>query len=112
MRLIIPGLIAIVGLAACQGARCAETTPTLLTARKPVITTNQAEEVALNEVYARHPTRALVDIVTATRRSVRPGVFDVHVEMTGSPEARAIYDVVISEGADGELVVSGFTKVQ
>ena len=112
MRLIIPGLIAIVSLAACQGARCAETTPTLLTAGKPVVTTSQAEEMAVSEVYARHPTRALVDKVAAIRRAVRPGVFDVHVEMTGSPEARAIYDVVISEGADGELMVSGFTKVQ
>jgi|AP82_1055514.scaffolds.fasta_scaffold252519_1 hypothetical protein len=112
MRLIIPGLIAVMALSACQGARCANSSPPLLTAGKPVVTTSQAEEMAVSEVYARHPTRALVDNVTATRRSVRPGVFDVHVEMTGSPEARAIYDVVISEGADGELVVSGFTKVQ
>ncbi|MEM5516010.1 hypothetical protein WNY37_03545 [Henriciella sp. AS95] len=104
--------LTVLALAACQGSNCSKAKPTLLTASNAATTAKAAEDLALNEVYTRHPSRALVDIATARRRSIQPSVYEVHVEMTGSPEARAIYDVIIGEDEDGEMIVTGFTKVQ
>ena len=104
--------LAALSLGACHGARCADSTSPVVTSDNPIIATDAAEQVAIDAVYTRHPTRALVDILEGKRRDGDPLMYDVHVEMTGSPEARAIYDVVVSDDGSGNLSVTAFEKVQ
>jgi hypothetical protein len=66
---------------------------------------------AVDQVYTQHPTRALVDVVDVTP-GAEPGHYLVHVEMTGSAEFRNIFDVVVSEGDDGDLTLVTLDQVQ
>ena len=99
-------------LAACHGATCVESDPQALQVETQEISAFGARSVALDAVYERHPTRALVDFANVEQTGTSPAVYQVHVEMTGSPEARAIYEVEVSETSDGKLDVTGFTKSQ
>lgn len=109
--ILVSGLGGLV-LAACQGANCKEPDPRALQAGAPALSVHAARSIALDEVYSRHPTRALVDFANVEQTATDPAIYMVHVEMTGSPEARAIYDVEVSETAPGDLAVTGFTKAQ
>lgn len=66
---------------------------------------------AVDQVYTQHPTRALVDTVDV-EPAAELGRYMVHVEMTGAPEFRDIFDLVVVEGADGELVLDSLQQVQ
>lgn len=69
------------------------------------------EAFAVDEVYKAHPTRALVDIVE-TKWGDEPGVYKVHVEMTGGIEFRDIFEVTVSESDDGTLDIEALEQVQ
>lgn len=69
------------------------------------------EAFAIDAVYTAHPTRAPVDEVTIHHGSMI-GRYLVHVEMTGAPQARGIYNVVVHEEDDGALELIELTKLQ
>lgn len=112
MRYCILTVIAALALTACHVANSTKSSSPDVGSVNSVIDIEAAKQLAFKEVYDRHPTRALIDAVDAEWRGSFPSVYDIHVEMTGSPEARAIYDVVVTEGEDGNLAVTEFTKVQ
>ncbi|MGB3625312.1 MAG: hypothetical protein WA989_05785 [Henriciella sp.] len=112
MKLLVTIGVAALALSACQGANCADKQPAGLTVAMPEAKQDAAKSAALDEIYERYPTRAMVDASATTARARAPGVYDVHVEMTGSPEARAIYDVVVTETPDGTLEIRTFYKTQ
>lgn len=99
-------------LGACHGAQCVEPDPQALRIEAPAVSVHEARRIALDEVYERHPTRALVDFANVEQVETGPAVYRVHVEMTGAPEARSIYDVEVSETAGGSLEVTAFSKAQ
>lgn len=112
MRTLILGTLAAMSLSACHGARCADRGPAALTVEKAEAMVDAAESLALNAVYTRYPTRALVESSETVKVSDDPAVFESHIEMTGSPDTRAIYDVEVTAEAVGEMAVTGFNKVQ
>lgn len=112
MRFTFALVLAGLSIAACQGGKCAGSDPKFLQIESPDNSIRAARRLAIDELYTRHPTRALVDFANVKQTSTQPAVFAVHIEMTGAPDARAIYDVEVSETPDGNLSVTGFTKVQ
>ncbi|MEQ9316352.1 MAG: hypothetical protein RLN72_10915, partial [Henriciella sp.] len=93
-------VIAALALTGCHGANCAKGGQPVISSVDTLIDIEGAKQVATNEVYERHPTRALVDAMDAEWMGGSPPTYEVHIEMTGSPEARAIYDVVVTETPD------------
>ena len=97
MRLTLIALsLASLGLAACHH-----------TAPPPASIQDYSamEQFAIGAVYEARPTRALVDLVEIVPSDGANTVF--RIEMTGAPTARNIYNVEVSEAADG-----GFEMVQ
>lgn len=104
-------------LGACCGNQCVEFDPRVYksAAAQPQpedLSVYGARRLALEEVRKRHPTRALVDFANVYQTGTSPAVYNVHVEMTGAPDTRAIYEVEVSETPDRKLSVTGFTKSQ
>ena len=74
--------------------------------------TERACDFAVQTVYERFPTRALVDTISAETQLVAGMNHRCRIEMGGSPTARAIYSVVVYEDLDGALEVTAFDKIQ
>ncbi len=68
------------------------------------------EQFAIGAVYDAHPTRALVDKVETLPSERANSV--VRIEMTGSPTARKIYAVEVSERDDGSFEVVQLDTLQ
>ncbi|MEO0981577.1 MAG: hypothetical protein AAFX03_02870 [Pseudomonadota bacterium] len=71
-----------------------------------------ARELAIQTVYDRRPTRALVDTVTAEIQVVAGLNHRFRIEMTGAETARNIYSVTVYENLENELEVTGFEQLQ
>ena len=112
MRTVLAAGLGVLVLAGCHGARCADTDSPPLTTAEPDVSAMAARSVALDALYEREPTRALLDTANVEQIATGPAVYRVHITMTGSPETRAIYEVEVSEQDDGLLTVTSFTKVQ
>ena len=69
------------------------------------------EMFATDAIYTAHPTRALVDVLEVTP-AAELGRYMVHIEMTGSPEFRDVFDLVVFEQADGALELVSLEQVQ
>ena len=69
------------------------------------------ERFAIDAVYQAHPTRALVDTVEAQPNSDE-GHSVLNIEMSGSPTARKIYAVHVSELDDGTLQLERLDTLQ
>ena len=66
-----------------------------------------AQAIAVNEIYTRHPTRALVDKVTAETQVVAGLNYRFNITMSGG----AAYRVVVYRNLQGEMSVSSFEKL-
>lgn len=99
-------------LGACHGANCAGGNPDVFQVEMPEISAISARSLAVDEVYSRHPTRALIDFANVEQTAAEPATYRVQVELTGAPERRAIYDVDVSETPDGRLEITNFEKAQ
>jgi len=73
--------------------------------------TRAVKMFAADAVYTAHPTRALVDVLEVTP-AAELGRYMVHIEMTGSPEFRDVFDLVVFEQADGTLELVSLEQVQ
>ena len=71
-----------------------------------------AEAVALDAIYKHRPTRALVDSVTAEIQVVAGFNYRFRVEMTGAPDYRDIYEVIVYEDLDGTFTVTKLEQLQ
>lgn len=69
------------------------------------------EVFAADAVYTAHPTRALVDIIEVTP-AAELGRYMVHIEMTGLPEFRDVFDLVVFDQGDGVLELVSLEQVQ
>lgn len=96
--------LALLGLAAC-----AHPAPTPDEAAV-LVDHSALEQFAIGAVYEAHPTRALVDKVDVLSADKAQKL--VHVEMTGSPTARKIYRVRVTESEDGTLQLEQIETVQ
>ncbi|NQY13190.1 MAG: hypothetical protein HRT81_04920 [Henriciella sp.] len=68
------------------------------------------EQFAIGQVYDAHPTRALVDKVERVPSASEHTV--LRIEMTGSPTARKIYELTISETDDGAFQLESLDILQ
>lgn len=66
-----------------------------------------AQAIAVNEIYTRQPTRALVDNVTAETQVVAGLNYRFNITMSGG----ATYRIVIYRTLQGEMSVSSFEKL-
>lgn len=71
-----------------------------------------AEAMALDAIYTEHPTRALVDSVSAEAQVVAGMNYRFRVEMTGAPEFRKIFVVTVYQDLDGAMAVTQLEQVQ
>ncbi|MDP3493446.1 MAG: hypothetical protein Q8R82_10045 [Hyphomonadaceae bacterium] len=69
--------------------------------------TKAAQAIAVNEIYTRHPTRALVDKVSAEVQVVAGLNYRFTIVMTGG----AAYRVVVFRSLQGQMSVSNFEKL-
>ena len=103
-------------LAAGLIASACESEPLIAGAYRPAdredASVKAAEALALDAIYREHPTRALVDSVTAEAQVVAGMNYRFHVEMTGSPEFRDIFEVVVYEDLDGTMAVTRLEPLQ
>ncbi len=67
------------------------------------------ERFAVDAVYEAFPTRAFVQSVETTASE---GQYLIHVQMSGAPEFRKIYDVTVAEADDGDLSLVSLETVQ
>jgi len=63
-------------------------------------------------IYEQYPTRALVDAVSLETQVVAGLNYRFRVEMTGSPQARGIFEAVIYRDLDGNLSLTRLDKLQ
>lgn len=66
-----------------------------------------AQAIAVNEIYARNPTRGLVEKVSAETQVVAGRNYRFNVTMTGG----ASYRVVVLQPLQGEMKVSTYEKL-
>ncbi len=66
-----------------------------------------AQALAVNEIYTRNPTRALVDKVSAEMQVVAGINYRFNIVMTGG----AAYRVIVFRSLQGEMSVTGFEKL-
>ena len=66
-----------------------------------------AQALAEKEIYTRHPTRALVDKVSAETQVVAGKNYRFTIVMTGG----ATYSVVVFQSLQGEMTVSAYEKL-
>lgn len=132
MKFLTPSLAALTVLAACQGAPPESPTPPAATPSQAAPTEApaqdvivggygaaneenpelaQAQKLAIEELYRRHPTRALVEKVTSEVQVVAGLNYKFQIEMSGAPEQRARYEVVVFRGLDRTMKVTSVTKL-
>ena len=63
-------------------------------------------------IYKQYPTRALVDRVALETQVVAGLNYRFRVEMTGAPEARAIYSAVVYRNLDDDYELTTLDKLQ
>ena len=63
-------------------------------------------------IYEQYPTRALVDQVTLETQVVAGLNYRFRIEMTGAPEARAIYSAVVYRNLDDAYELTSLDKLQ
>lgn len=121
MRLAVLFVSVGAALSACTTAPASETPPpeTAQAERPPMIVggyspANLADEgvkaaqaVAVNEIYTRNPTRALVDKVSAETQVVAGLNYRFTIIMTGG----AAYRVIVFRNLQGGLSVTSFEKL-
>lgn len=66
-----------------------------------------AQALAVNEIYTRNPTRALVEKVSAETQVVAGLNYRFNIVMTGG----ATYRVTVFRSLQGEMSVTGFEKL-
>ena len=66
-----------------------------------------AQTLAVNEIYTRNPTRALVDKVSAEQQVVAGLNYRFTIVMTGG----AAYRVIVFRSLQGQMSVSSFEKL-
>lgn len=71
-----------------------------------------AYNMVQDAIYDQFPTRALVDVVTLETQVVAGLNYRFRVEMTGSADARAIYDAVVYRDLQGDLELTRLEKLQ
>lgn len=71
----------------------------------------EARARAIAEVYRRHPTRALVESATAEVQVVAGLNYRFIIAMSGDPETRPRYEVVIFRSLSGDYSVTDFKKL-
>ena len=96
--------IVLFGLAACTHSASAPEETAVL------VDQTALEQFAIGAVYEAHPTRALVDKVEVLSSDTQTKT--VHVEMTGSPTARKIYRVSVTELDDGTFELEQIETIQ
>ena len=69
-------------------------------------------QIATDAIYARFPTRALVETVSVETQVVAGLNYRYRIEMSGSPEARAIYEAVVYRDLDDNYELTSLTKLQ
>ena len=67
----------------------------------------QAKAVAIDEIYKRNPTRALVEKATAEQQVVAGMNYRFHIEMSGG----AKFEIVVFNALDGKMSVTSYEKV-
>jgi len=75
-------------------------------------TAKAAYAMVQDAIYDKYPTRALVDVVTLETQVVAGLNYRFRVEMTGSPQARGIYEAVVYRDLDGDLELTRLDKLQ
>lgn len=66
-----------------------------------------AQALAVNEIYTRNPTRALVEKVSAETQVVAGLNYSFNITMTGG----ATYRVIVFRNLQGEMSVTDFEKL-
>jgi len=98
------GLV-VLTLSACHHTEAVSPDPIVAAQHEPAL-----EQFAIAAVYEARPTRALVDSFEVI--STKDEVSVVRVEMTGSPTARNIYQLMITELEAGEYELEAFEILQ
>ncbi|MEL6662302.1 MAG: hypothetical protein AAFR33_04795 [Pseudomonadota bacterium] len=71
-----------------------------------------AYEMVVDAIYEQYPTRALVDVVTLETQVVAGLNYRFRVEMTGAPEARAIYQAKVYRDLEDTYEITSLEKIQ
>jgi len=95
----------VLALSACHDTAAVLSYPVVAAQHGPAL-----EQFALASVYEARPTRALVDSFEVI--STEDAVSVVRIEMTGSPTARNIYQLSITELEAGEYQLDAFEILQ
>jgi hypothetical protein len=70
-----------------------------------------ARKLAIEEVYRRFPTRALVEGVTAEAHTGKDRAFRFRITMSGAPETRPVYEAIVVKPQFGEWSVISLTAI-
>ena len=97
-----------IGFAFLGASACMHTASDAETIVSPI--DDAMEQFAIGQVYEAHPTRALVDKVERVPSASEHTV--LRIEMTGSPTARKIYQLTISEQDDGAFQLESLDILQ
>lgn len=71
-----------------------------------------ALRIATDAIYERFPTRALVDTVSLETQVVAGLNYRYRIEMTGSPDARSIYEATVYRDLDDNFELTSLNKLQ
>lgn len=71
-----------------------------------------AYDMVETAIYEQYPTRALVDKVALETQVVAGLNYRFRIEMTGAPEARAIYSAVVYRNLDDAYELTSLDKLQ
>ncbi len=110
-KLRFAALAAFLVVPACQLYAPAKEASAPVAAEDKLLDVRAVEMFAADAVYSAHPTRALVDILEVTP-AAELGRYMVHIEMTGAPESRDVFDLVVVEQAGGTLELISLEQVQ
>jgi hypothetical protein len=92
---------------ACDAALASgETVPGGWTGGASGAEADEAQAFALDELYRRFPTRALVERVTAESQVVAGMNYHFIVEMSGSAGSSPVYDIIVYRDLEGEMSVT------
>lgn len=71
-----------------------------------------ALRIATDAIHERYPTRAQVETVSLETQLVAGLNYRYRIEMSGSPQARAIYEAVIYRDLEDNYELTSLTKLQ
>jgi hypothetical protein len=71
----------------------------------------KARKLAIEELYTRFPSRALVERVTSEVQVVAGVNYKFLVEMSGAPDQRNRYEIVVFRSLDGKMRVTDVRKL-